>query len=123
MASAPPNTAESLVVGGWSADTESQTHSDRYLGRRLAAAGADFKGVALTIFILGAAVGGVVWLALGVLAEHWVVPGGLPRAARFGWLAIGLVSLAAAAYRWLLPLMRYRVNLVYAARAIEREHP
>ncbi|NDC54477.1 MAG: hypothetical protein EBZ74_09370 [Planctomycetia bacterium] len=34
-----------------------------------------------------------------------------------------MAALAAAAVRWLLPLVRYRVNLVYAARAIEREHP
>jgi uncharacterized membrane protein YbaN (DUF454 family) len=42
---------------------------------------------------------------------------------RWAWLAAGCVALVAAAVRWLLPLVRYRVNLVYAARAIEREHP
>ena len=122
MASVSSNSAEALVVGGWTADEE-QSNSDRYLVRRLEAAGADFKGVALTNFLLAAAVAAAIWLALGVLAEHWIVPGGLPRGVRWGWLAAGGLALAGAAVRWLLPLVRYRVNLVYAARAIEREHP
>ncbi|MEI8370516.1 MAG: hypothetical protein WCJ31_18980, partial [Planctomycetia bacterium] len=122
MASVSSNSAEALVVGGWTADEE-QSNSDRYLARRLEAAGADFKGVALTNFLLAAAVAAAIWLALGVLAEHWIVPGGLPRGVRWGWLAAGGIALVAAAVRWLLPLVRYRVNLVYAARAIEREHP
>jgi hypothetical protein len=123
MASVSSNNGESLVVGGWNPATDEPSNSDRYLARRLEAAGADYKGVALTNFLLGAAVAASVWLAVGVLAEHWIVPGGLPRTVRWGWLAVGLGALVAAAIRWLLPLVRYRVNLVYAARAIEREHP
>ena len=123
MASVSSNSGEALVVGGWTAGDEAQSNSDRYLARRLEAAGADYKGVALTNFLLGAAVAAAAWLAVGVLAEHWIVPGGLPRWVRWAWLAAGCVALVAAAVRWLLPLMRYRVNLVYAARAIEREHP
>ena len=123
MASVSSENSEALVVGGWTAGDEAQSNSDRYLARRLEAAGADYKGVALTNFLLGAAVAAAAWLAIGVLAEHWIVPGGLPRWVRWVWLAAGCVALVAAAVRWLLPLMRYRVNLVYAARAIEREHP
>ena len=123
MASVSSNSGETLVVGGWSATTDEPSNSDRYLARRLEAAAADYKGVALTNFLLGAAVAAAGWLALGVLAEHWLVPGGLPRTVRWGWLAAGFVAIIAAALRWLLPLVRYRVNLVYAARAIEREHP
>ena len=123
MASVSSENSEALVVGGWTAGDEAQSNSDRYLARRLEAAGADYKGVALTNFLLGAAVAAAAWLAVGVLAEHWIVPGGLPRWVRWVWLAAGCVALVAAAVRWLLPLMRYRVNLVYAARAIEREHP
>jgi hypothetical protein len=110
-------------VREWVAGDEEATHSDRYLAARLAAATADYKGVALTTFLLGAGVGVFVWLGIGILAEHWVVAGGLPRWLRWTWLAAGLVALVAAALRWLVPLMRYRVNLVYAARQIEREHP
>ena len=112
-----------LVVGAWTEDADGASKSDRYLAQRLEAASADYKGAALQAFLLGAAVAGCVWLACGILAEHWLVPGGLPRWARWMWLGLGLIGLVAAAVRWLLPLMRYRVNLVYAAREIEREHP
>ena len=112
-----------LVVGAWTEDADGASKSDRYLAQRLEAASADYKGAALQAFLLGAAVAGCVWLACGILAEHWFVPGGLPRWARWMWLGLGLIGLVAAAVRWLLPLMRYRVNLVYAAREIEREHP
>ncbi|NBV44882.1 MAG: hypothetical protein EBR86_04405 [Planctomycetia bacterium] len=114
---------ESLAVGEWVAGDDEATHSDRYLAGRLAAATADYKGVALTTFLLGAGVAAMGWLAIGVIAEHWLVAGGLPRWLRWTWLASGLVALVAAAIRWLLPLVRYKVNLVYAARQIEREHP
>lgn len=112
-----------LAVGRWDLGTAEPSKSDRYLARRLAAASADYKSVACTTFFLGAAVAGGAWLAAGVLAEHWLVPGGLSPAIRWAWLGVALIALVAAAVRWLVPLVRYRVNLVYAARAIEREHP
>jgi hypothetical protein len=115
--------SDPLAVGGWRGGDESDSKSDRYLAKRLAAAGADYKGVALTTFLLGAGVAALIWLAAGIMMEHWVVPGGLSRSVRWAWLVTGLVALAAAIIRWVVPLVRYRVNLVYAARAIEREHP
>jgi hypothetical protein len=116
-------TVNDLAVAAWNGGSESDSKSDRYLAKRLAAASADYKGVALTTFLLGTGVAGFLWLAAGVLIEHWLVPGGLPRGVRWAWLAVGVVALVAAACRWILPLVRYRVNLVYAARQIEREHP
>ncbi|MFM8709529.1 MAG: hypothetical protein ACKOHK_15975, partial [Planctomycetia bacterium] len=123
MATAAHSTPEPLAVRGWNDDGEADSKSERYLARRLAAASADFKGVALTTFLLGAGVAALLWVAGGVLLEHWLVVGGLPRWARWTWLLSGLAMLAAAAGRWILPLVRYRVNLVYAARTIEHEHP
>ena len=119
----PADTNHDLAVTGWQSDGEAESKSDRYLARRLAAASADFKGVALTTFVLGAAVCGGAWLVLGILVEHWLVPGGLSPSLRWAWLGVAALALVAAAIRWLVPLVRYRVNLVYAARAIEREHP
>ncbi|MFM9026333.1 MAG: hypothetical protein ACKON7_13520 [Planctomycetaceae bacterium] len=113
--------SESLAVAEWEHGSDSK--SDRYLATRLAAASADYKGVAMATFALGAAVAAVAWLALGVLVEHWLVPGGLPVAARWLWLGLGVSALVAAVVRWVVPLVRYRVNLVYAARVIEHDHP
>jgi len=123
MATASHPTSEPLAVGVWGDDGETESKSERYLARRLAAASADYKGVALTTFLLGAGVTTLLWIASGILLEHWIVPGGLPRWARWLWLLTGLAAIVAAGVRWILPLMRYRVNLVYAARVIEKEHP
>ena len=76
MATASHSTAEPLAVGGWSDDGEADSKSERYLARRLAAATADYKGVALTTFLLGAGVAALVWVACGVVLEHWLVAGG-----------------------------------------------
>ena len=76
----PADGGADLAVAGWQAAGDAESKSDRYLARRLAAASADFKGVALTTFVLGAAVCGGAWLLLGILVEHWLVPGGSPAA-------------------------------------------
>ncbi|MEI6036658.1 MAG: hypothetical protein WCQ91_01885, partial [Planctomycetota bacterium] len=114
---------DALAVGSWNSGGATESKSDRYLAKRLAAASADYKGVALTTFLLGVSVGLAVWLAFGIFIEHWLVIGGLPRPVRWAWLGIGLIAFAASVVRWVVPLLRYRVNLVYAARAIEQEHP
>ncbi len=123
MATASRAASDPLAVPAWVADGDVESKSERYLAKRLAAAGADFKGVALTTFLLAAGVGVMLWLAFGVIVEHWLMPGGLPAWVRWAWLAAGLVVLAAAVVRWVVPLLRYRVNLVYAARMLEQEHP
>jgi hypothetical protein len=123
MSTASHPTSEPLAVGAWGDDGEADSKSERYLARRLAAASADYKGVALTTFLLGAGVATLLWIASGILLEHWIVAGGLPRWARWTWLLMGLAAIIAAGVRWILPLLRYRVNLVYAARVIEKEHP
>jgi hypothetical protein len=123
MATVSRTPGDPLAVPSWAAEGDGESKSERYLAKRLAAAGAEYKGVALTTFLLAAGVGGMLWLACGVVAEHWLVPGGLPGWLRWAWLAAGGVVLAAAVVRWVLPLIRYRVNLVYAARMLEQEHP
>jgi hypothetical protein len=123
MATVSRTPGDPLAVPSWAAEGDGESKSERYLAKRLAAAGAEYKGVALTTFLLAAGVGGMLWLACGVVAEHWLVPGGLPAWLRWAWLAAGAVLLAAAVIRWVLPLIRYRVNLVYAARMLEQEHP
>lgn len=123
MATVSGDSSRSLAVGGWAVDGDHDSKSERYLAKRLAAASSDYKGVALITFVLAAAVGTLAWLGAGVMLDHWLVPGGLPRWGRSVWLATWGIALAAAIVRWIVPLVRYRVNLVYAARVIERDHP
>ena len=123
MASVSGDSSHPLAVGSWAVDADSASKSERYVAARLATAGADYKGVAITIFVLAVLLFTLVWLVVGVFAEHWLVPGGLPRWARWIWFATTFIVLAGAIIRWVIPLIRYRVNLVYAARVIEQEHP
>ena len=123
MATVSKSTNDSLSVGQWVNSGEVESKADLYFAQRLAAASADYKSVAFTIFALGFGVATVVWLALGILIEHWLIMGGLPSWARWAWFATGGAAIAMALWRWIVPLVRYRVNLVYAAHTIEREHP
>lgn len=110
-----------LAVSEWP-DAE-RSKASRYLAKRLAETRADFKSVALAGFTLGIAVVALAWLGVGILLEHWWLVGGMPVWLRWAWLLAGLAGATAATVRWLVPLLRYRVNLVYAARTIEQEFP
>jgi hypothetical protein len=123
MASVSDQAGDPLAVRPWGRDATEGSKSEQYLARRFAAAISDVKGMAVATFLLAVAVGAVAWILTGVLIEHWLLPGGLPAWARWAWLAAGLTAGVVAAVRWIVPLVLYRVNLVYAARAIERDHP
>jgi len=115
--------AAPLAVPVWREADEGGSRSEQYLAKRLRAAAADHRSVAWSTFLAGTAVGLLAWLFLGVLAEHWLVAGGLPTWARAGWLLVAVAGVGLAVARWLLPLLRYRINLVYAARTLEQGHP
>jgi len=123
MATVSNRTSDPLAVAPWAAEASQDSKSEQYLAQRFAAASSDFKVMTVTTFLLGLAVAAVAWLVGGVLVEHWLVPGGLPAWARWVWFALGVVASVLAVGWWLGPLFLYRVNLVYAARAIERDHP
>ena len=123
MATVSNRTSDPLAVAPWGAEASQDSKSEQYLAQRFAAASSDFKVMTVTTFLLGLAVAAVAWLVGGVLVEHWLVPGGLPAWARWVWFTLGVVASVLAVGWWLGPLFLYRVNLVYAARAIERDHP
>ena len=123
MATVSNRTSDPLAVAPWSAEASQDSKSEQYLAQRFAAASSDFKVMTVTTFLLGLAVAAVAWLVGGVLVEHWLVPCGLPAWARLVWFTLGVVASVLAVGWWLGPLFLYRVNLVYAARAIERDHP
>ena len=117
MATGAQPTSDPLQVAPWREADTADSKSEQYLARRFAAASAEYRSEALTTFLMGLALGVLTLLLVGVLLEHWLVPGGLPRTARWAWLATGGVAVAAAVIRWGLPPLLRRVNVVYAARA------
>ncbi len=123
MASVSDRTRDPLAVAPWGRDATQESKSEQYLARRFAAASADLKAMALANVLLALAVGILSWFLLGVLIEHWLVPGGFAGWARWAWFTIAAAATVVVAGRWLVPLIRYRVNLVYAARELERGHP
>jgi hypothetical protein len=123
MATVSDRTRDPLAVPPWTTETKEGSKSDQYLAKRFAAASADLKAMAMATFLLAFAIAGVAWLIVGVLVEHWLVPGGLPDAVRWGWFVVGMAAAVWACVKWLVPLVRYRVNLVFAARELERGHP
>ncbi len=123
MATVSDRTRDPLAVPPWTMEAKEGSKSEQYLAKRFAAASADLKSMALATFFLSFAVTAVTWLFVGVLVEHWLVPGGLPDFVRWGWFGVGLAAAVWACGKWLAPLVRYRVNLVFAARELERGHP
>jgi len=114
-----PETA--LTIAEWR--DAGRSKASRYLSDRLTQTRSDYRSVAVATFVLGVAVAGACWLAFGIMLEHWLLVGGMPVWLRWAWLALGIAGLLAASLHWLVPLFRYRVNLLYAARSIEREFP
>ena len=56
-----------------------------------------------------------------ILVDHWLVD--LGRVGRCVVFALLLISLAFGFIRWVVPLLIYRINPVYAAREIEKSQP
>jgi hypothetical protein len=123
MATVSDRTRDPLAVPPWTTEAREGSKSEQYLAKRFAAASADVKSMALATFCLAFAVTAVTWLFVGVLLEHWLVPGGLPDFVRWAWFVVGLAAAVWAVGKWLFPLVRYRVNFVFAARELERGHP
>ena len=89
MATGAQPTSDPLEVAPWREADTADSKSDQYLARRFAAASAEYRTEALTTFFMGLALAVLAWLLVGVLLEHWLVPGGLPRTARWAWFAVG----------------------------------
>ncbi|MFM1905100.1 MAG: hypothetical protein RLZZ440_3000, partial [Planctomycetota bacterium] len=123
MATGLHPSSDPLAVAPWREADTAESKSEQYLARRFATASSEYRTEALATFFMGLALGLMVWLLAGVLLEHWLVPGGLPRFVRWGWFILGGLAAGAAVVRWGIPPLLYKVNVVYAARAFEREHP
>ena len=121
MATAGKRTDSELVLQDWQGADRSR--AAKYLDKRLAEAGSNYKSVAFATFLLTTMVAGFCWLLFGVVLDHWWITGGMPVWTRWTWLLTGTLGVAAIAWKWLVPILRYQVNVLYAARSIELEFP
>lgn len=121
MATIEKQPESALTLAEWQAADRSK--AARYLADRLAETRASYRSVSVATFVLTVTVAAAGWLAFGIVLEHWWLVGGMPVWMRWAWLGCGLTAIMVAGVKWLLPLCRYRVNVLYAARAIEREFP
>jgi hypothetical protein len=121
MATAGKRTDSELVLQNWQGADRSR--AAKYLDKRLAEASSNYKSVAFATFLLTTMVAGFCWLLFGVVLDHWWIAGGMPVWIRWTWLLTGTLGVGAIAWKWLVPILRYQVNVLYAARSIEQEFP
>ena len=121
MVTAGKRTDSELVLQDWQGSDRSR--AAKYLDKRLAEAGSNYKSVAFATFLLTTMVAGFCWLLFGMVLDHWWIAGGMPVWIRWTWLLIGTLGVGAIAWKWLVPILRYQVNVLYAARSIEQEFP
>ena len=121
MATAGNQADSELVLHDWQGANRSR--AAKYLDQRLAETSSHYKSVAVATFFLTTAIAGFSWLLFGVIFEHWLIPGGMPTWLRWTWLLVGLFGAGLLALKSLVPILRYRVNVLYAARTIELEFP
>ena len=121
MATAGKRTDSELVLQDWQGSDRSR--AAKYLDKRLAEASSNYKSVAFATFLLTTMVAGFCWLLFGVVLDHWWIAGGMPVWIRWTWLLTGTLGVGAIAWKWLVPILRYQVNVLYAARSIEQEFP
>jgi hypothetical protein len=81
------------------------------------------KVVDLATALVGMAVVLLLFLAGVIVAEHWLVRGGLSNVARWVLFAGVVAYVGQFAYRKLWPLVARAINPVYAAQAIEQGAP
>ncbi|MCC7475512.1 MAG: hypothetical protein IT425_08960, partial [Pirellulales bacterium] len=81
------------------------------------------KLVDLATALVELAVAVLLFLAMAVVVEHWVVPGGFSVAIRFVLFAVLAVGCGYFIVRRLWPLVSLAINPVYAAQTIEHGAP
>lgn len=62
-------------------------------------------------------------LLLAVLADHWLIPGGLSGSMRLGIFLLLICLTVFLIYRRIVPLFLYPINPVYAAQILEQRSP
>ena len=93
---------------------------DQFIDAQLQKTGSHVRSADLAASLILLSIGGAAFFLVAALLDHWIVPGGMGVAMRCSLLALGLGGVINHFYRWLMPLLRRKINPVYAAHTIER---
>jgi collagen type III alpha len=97
---------------------DSERYIDEHIGRtRRALKLADFAAGLITLVA-----GGLAFLLVAGLIDHWIVPGGLEAPGRLALFLVFIAGVAWHAWRRFVPLLR-SISPVYAAHTIEQASP
>lgn len=96
---------------------------DEFIDYQLNKASRSIQSTDVLFGVVGAALGLTVYLFVFILADHWLVTGGLGTSARLAFWLVGLAGLGYWVTTRLIKPLNSRVNVLFAARQIERTQP
>ena len=94
-----------------------------YIDEQLGKTRGQVRGVDIASGMMTIAAGMLAFFFAAVIADHWLLPGGLGFWGRWAACALLLAGAGYYAVTEILPLCLRRINPVYAAHAIERSTP
>jgi len=96
---------------------------DEFIDYQLNKTSKSIQSTDILVGLVGAGLGLTLYLFLFILADHWLVPGGLGPWARLIYWSLGLGALGYWVVTRILKPFNGRVNVLFAARQIERTQP
>src|SRR4051794_21940151 len=96
---------------------------DEFIDYQLTKAGRSIQSTDVLVGVVGAALGLTVYLLVFILADHWLVTGGLSAVARALYWTVGFGGLGYWVTTRVIRPLNGTVNALYAARQIEKSHP
>lgn len=114
---------DEIVTPSGRLDAERVAESDQRLFRRLAKTKGEIKRVDFCSTLAAMTTVALAILFVGVLLDHLVFSRGLSPRARILFAVVAVLSLAAFFLYRIFPLLKYRINPLYAAEILERSGP
>ncbi|QDT54132.1 hypothetical protein Pan44_21590 [Caulifigura coniformis] len=96
---------------------------DEFIDYQLNKTSKSIQSTDVLVGVVGAALGVTLYLFAFIVADHWLVTGGLGLWARIAFWSVGTVALGYWIVTRLLRPLNSRVNVLFAARQIERTQP
>src|ERR1041384_3340096 len=96
---------------------------DEFIEFQLSKTSQGIRSTDLMTGIVGLVLGVCAYLLLFIMCDHWLIPGGFSVAARIVIWGVGLTALVAWTTLRIARPLRRQINILFAARQIERTQP